>query len=154
MIYIRACTILCLALLGPLCASFPAFSDEIPAAESQSPPVMPKVTSHGKGNYYPDQAKRQNAQGRFLLGFKIDDRGRAAQINIELAEGNKILSDSAVALLKGVVFERPTVPEPTATSQRYRMSVVFELTPCGRLQHFDVPKDAQMSVCGSLVRRL
>jgi TonB family protein len=143
----------CLALLVPLCMSFSVFSDEMPVAESQSPPVMPKVTSHGKGNYYPDQAKRRNAQGRFLLGFTIDDRGRAAQINIEQTEGNKLLSDSAVALLKDMVFERPIAPDPAAVSQRYRLSVVFEMAPCGRLQHFDVPKDAQMSVCGS-IRRL
>ena len=153
MILIRACAILCLALLGPLCMPSPAFSDEIPAAESQSQAVMPMVKSLGKGIYYPDQAKRLEAQGRILLGFQINDRGRATRISIESAEASKILSDSAVAILKEFVFERPAAPASAAAgSEQYRISVVFELEPCGGLQHFDVPKDARISVCGSRLR--
>ena len=153
MILIRACAILYLALLGALCTSSPAFSDEVPAAESQSQAVMPKVKSLGKGIYYPDQAKRLEAQGRILLGFQINDRGRATRISIESAEASKILSDSAVAILKEFVFERPAAPASAAVgSEQYRMSVVFELEPCGGLQHFDVPKDARISVCGSRLR--
>jgi TonB family protein len=121
---------------------------------SQSPPVMPKVTSHGKGIYYPDQAKRLEAQGRILLGFQINDRGRATRISIESAEASKLLSDSAVTILKEMVFERPATPASAVVgSEQYRMSIVFELEPCGGLQHFDVPKDARISVCGSRLRR-
>jgi hypothetical protein len=81
----RASAILCLAVLGSLCTSSPAFSDEIPAAE--------------------------------------------------------------------LVFQRPAAPASAAVgSEQYRMSVVFELEPCGGLQHVDVPKDARISVCGSRLR--
>jgi TonB family protein len=146
----RACAIVCLALLGSLCMSYRTLAQEEPAAVSQSPPVMPKVKSLGKGIYYPDQAKRLEAQGRILLGFKINDRGRTTGISIESAEASKILSDSAVAILKELVFELPAAPASAVSgSQQYRMSFVFELTPCGHLQHFDVPEDARISVCGS-----
>jgi outer membrane biosynthesis protein TonB len=71
---------LSLALLGSLCVSYLALAQEEPSAVSQSPPVLPKVKSFGKGIYYPDQAKRLEAQGRILLGFQINDRGRATRI--------------------------------------------------------------------------
>ena len=148
MSFVRVFTIVYLALMGWPMMPPAAVAEETSAAEPQSQPALPKMKMRG-GIYYPDQAKRTRSQGRFLLEFAIDDRGKAAQINLERAEGDKILSDSAVALLKGAVFERPTA----ATSQRFRMSVVFELRPCGRLHHFDVPKDAQISVCGSPIGR-
>jgi TonB family protein len=148
MALMRACAILCLAVLGLTCMSCRTLAQE-PAAESQSPPVLPKIKSLGT-IYYPDKAKILNAQGRFLLGFKINDHGRATEIKIESAEGSQLLSDSAVTILKSTVFERPAAPATAVLgSQRYRMSFVFELTPCGGLQHFDVPKDTQISVCGS-----
>jgi TonB family protein len=148
---IKGCAILCLAILISLCMSYRTLADEVPAAESQSLPVLPKLKSLGKGIYYPDQAKRLEVQGRILLGFRINDRGRAKQISIESAEASKLLSDSAVAILKELVFEQPA---PAASgSEQYRMSVVFELEPCGGLQHFDVPKDARISVCGSRLHR-
>jgi len=147
MIFVRACASLCLALLVPVCMSHRTFADEAPAAEPQSPPVLPRIKSQGR-IYYPDKAKLLNAQGRFLLGFKINDHGRAADIKIESAEGSQILADSAVTILKSSVFERPAA----SGSQQYRMSFVFELTPCGRLEHFDVPQDARSSVCASPLR--
>jgi len=126
-----------------------AFADEAPAAESQPLPALPKIRSKGT-IYYPDKAKRLNAQGRFLLAFRINDHGRAAEIKIESAEGSEILSDSAVTIVKNLVFERPAAQASAVLgSQQYRMSVVFELEPCGGLSHFDVPKDARISVCGS-----
>jgi len=128
--------------------SYRALADDAPAAESQSQPALPKIKSQGRF-YYPDQAKLLNAQGRFLLGFKINDHGRAAEIKIESAEGSQILADSAVTILKSSVFERPVAPG----SQQYRMSAVFELAPCGRLDHFDAPKDARISVCASPLHR-
>jgi TonB family protein len=149
----RACAILCLALLGSLCMSLQVLAQEEPSAVSQSLPVMPKVKSPGKGIYYPERAKLLKAQGRILLGFQINDRGRAAEIKIESAEASKLLSDSAVAILQEMVFEQPAAPASAALgSQQYRMSIVFELEPCGGLQHFDVPKDARISVCGSRLR--
>jgi TonB family protein len=144
MILVRVCAILCLALLAPVCMSHRTFADEAPTAESQSPPMLPKIKSQGTF-YYPDKAKLLDAQGRFLLGFKINDHGRAAEIKIESAEGSQLLADSAVTILKSSVFERPAAPG----SQQYRMSFVFELAPCGRLEHFDVPKDARTSICAS-----
>jgi len=129
-----------------------ALADEAPAAESQSPPVLPKIKGRGTF-YYPDKAKLLNAQGRFLLGFKINDHGRAADIKIESAEGRQILSDSAITILKSTVFERPVASVSAVLgSQQYEMSFVFELAPCGKLEHFDVPKDARMSVCASPLR--
>jgi TonB family protein len=152
MALMKACALLCTALAIPLSASSLALTDEVPATESQSPPVLPKIKSQG-GFYYPDKAKLLNAQGRFLLGFKINDHGRAAGIKIESAEGSQILSDSAVTILKSMVFERPAAPASAVVgSQQYRMSVVFELEPCGKLEHFDVSKDARISVCGSRLR--
>jgi TonB family protein len=153
MILVRACTILCSALLVPICTSSRAFAEEVPAAESQSTAALPRIGSAGS-IYYPDEAKRLNAQGRILLGFEINNHGRATHVSIESAEGNKILSDSAVSLLKAMKFERPAVPGPTGVPVQCRMSVVFELTPCGTLHHFDVPKNAQISVCGTPLRRL
>jgi TonB family protein len=148
MALMRACAILCLAVLGPTCVSYRILAQE-PAAESQSPPVLPKVKSQG-AIYYPDKAKLLNAQGRFLLGFKINDHGRATEIKIERAEGSQLLSDSAVSILKSSVFERLAAPASAVlASQQYRMSFVFELAPCGRWQHFEVPEDARISVCGS-----
>jgi len=149
MAFIKVCLLVCLAFAGPLGVSCRALADEAPAAESQSPPVLPKIKSKG-AIYYPDKAKRLNAEGRFLLGFKINDHGRAAEIKIESAEGSNILSDAAVTIVKSLVFEVPAAPASAALdSGQYRMSFVFELTPCGRLEHFDVPKDARTSVCGS-----
>jgi TonB family protein len=154
MVLMRACVILWLALVGSLCMYYRALAQEEPSAVSQSPPVLPKVKSFGKGIYYPDQAKRLEAQGRILLGFQINDRGRATRISIESEEANKILSNSAVAILQEFVFERPAAPASAALgSEQYRMSFVFELEPCGGLQHFDVSKDARISVCGSRLRR-
>ena len=153
MAFMKVCVLLCLGFAAPLHVSYRALGDDAPAAESQLSAVMPKVKSLGKGIYYPDQAKRLEAQGRILLGFEINDRGRATQISIESAEASKLLSDSAVAILKEFVFERPAAPASTVVgSLQYRMSVVFELEPCGGLQHFDVPKDARISVCGSRLR--
>jgi TonB family protein len=149
MAHMKVCVLLCLAFAGPLCASCRALADEAPAAESQAPPVMPKIKAQGTF-YYPDKAKLQNAQGRFLLGFKINDHGRTAEIKKrESGEGSQILADSAVTIFKSTVFERPAAP----SSQQYRMSVVFELEPCGGTQHFDVPKDARISVCASPLHR-
>src|ERR1700732_974087 len=138
------------AILAPgiSVADVPA-NDDTPRS-AQSLPVMPKVKSLGRGIYYPDQAKRLEAQGRILLGFQINDRGRATRISVESAEASKILSDSAVAILKEMAFEQPAAPASAVVgSEQYRLSVVFELEPCGGLQHFDVPKDARISVCGS-----
>jgi TonB family protein len=150
--FMKVCVLLCLAFAGPLCMSCPALADEAPATESPSPPVWPKIKSQGT-IYYPDKAKRLNAEGRFLLGFKINAHGRAAEIKMESAEGSEILSDSAVTIVKSLVFEVPAAPASAVLgSAQYRMSVVFELTPCGRLEHFDVPKDARTSVCGSRLR--
>jgi TonB family protein len=141
-----------LAISSP--ASTLALEEVTQTAESQSPLALPKVKSLGKGIYYPDQAKRLEAQGRILLGFQINDRGRATRISIESVEASKILSDSAVAILKELVFERPAAPASAVVgAEQYRISIVFELEPCGGLQHFDVPKDARISVCGSRLRR-
>jgi TonB family protein len=146
----KVCVLVCLGFAAPLCMSYGALGDDAPAAESQS--VLPKIKSMGT-IYYPDKAKRLNAQGRFLLAFRINDHGRAAEIKIESAEGSEILSDSAVTIVKNLVFERPAAPASAVLgSEKHRMSVVFELEPCGRLQHFDVPKDARISVCGSRLR--
>jgi TonB family protein len=153
MILVRVCVLLWLGFAGPLYMSDRAFADEAPAAEPQSPPVLPKVKSLGKGIYYPDQAKRLEAQGRILLAFEINVRGRATRINIESAEASKLLSDSAVAILKELVFELPAAPAAAVVgSLQYRMSFVFELEPCGGMRHFDVPKDARIAVCGSRLR--
>jgi TonB family protein len=149
----RDCAILWLALLGSLCMFHRTLAQE-PSAVSQLPPVLPKLKSLGKGIYYPDQAKRLEAQGRILLGFEINDRGRATQISIASAEASKLLSDSAVTILKELVFELPAAPASAVVgSLQYRMSIVFELEPCGGLEHFDVPKDARISVCGSRLHR-
>jgi TonB family protein len=146
--------LLCLVFAGALCVSHRTLAQEESSAASQLPPTMPNVTSQGKGIYYPDQAKRLEAQGRVLLGFQINHRGRATRISIERAESSKLLSDSAVAILKELVFERPAAPaSAVVNSEQYRMSIVFELEPCGGLQHFDVPKDARISVCGSRLGR-
>jgi TonB family protein len=154
MALIRVCAILCMALAIPLYSSSPGFAQEAPAAESQSPPALPKVKSLGKGIYYPDQAKRLEAQGRVLLGFQINHRGRATSISLESAEASKLLLDSAVAILKELVFERRAATASAVVgSEQYRMSIVFELEPCGGLQHFNVPKDARISVCGSRLGR-
>jgi Gram-negative bacterial TonB protein C-terminal len=144
MILMKVCVLLCLVFSGPLCMSYRALADEVPAAESPSPLVLPKIKSQGTF-YYPDKAKLLNAQGRFLLVFKINDHGRAVEIKMESAEGSQLLADSAVTILKSSVFERPAAPG----SQQYRKSFVFELAPCGKLEHFDVPKDARTSVCAS-----
>jgi TonB family protein len=147
----KICVLLCLGLAAPLYVSYRALGDDAPAAESQSL-VLPKIKSQ-RTIYYPDKAKRLNAQGRFLLAFRINDHGRAAEIKIESAEGSQLLSDSAVTIVKSLVFERPAAPASAVLdSQQYRMSVVFELEPCGGLQHFDVPKDARIAVCGSRLR--
>ena len=85
--------------------------------------------------------------------FKKSHAASGSPAPPESAEANKLLSDSAVAILKEFVFERPAAPASTVVgSMQYRMSVVFELEPCGGLQHFDVPKDARISVCGSRLR--
>jgi TonB family protein len=149
MIPMKVCVLFCLAFAGPLYMSYRVLPDEAPVTESQPLPVLPKIKAQGTF-YYPDKAKRLNVQGRLLLGFKINDHGRAAEIKIDSAEGSQILADSAVTIVRSLVFERPAAPASAVLgSQLYRMSFVFELTPCGRLQHFDVPKDAQISVCGS-----
>jgi TonB family protein len=147
MAVMRACA-LCFALLSALSISHRTLAQEEPAATSQSQPVLPKIKAQGTF-YYPDQAKLQNAQGRFLLGFNITDHGRATEIKIRSAEGSQILSDSAVTILKSLVFERSAA----SNSQQYEISFVFELEPCGSLQHFDVPKDARFSVCASRLHR-
>jgi TonB family protein len=147
----KVCVLVCLGFAAPLYMSYGAFGDDAPAAESQSS-VLPKIKSKGT-IYYPDKAKRLNAQGRFLLAFRINDHGRAAEIKIESAEGSEILSDSAVTIVKNLVFELPAAPASAVLgSEQFRMSVVFELEPCGGLKHFDVPKDARISVCGSRLR--
>jgi outer membrane biosynthesis protein TonB len=149
----KACALLWTALAILLSASSLALTDEVPATGSQSPPVLPKIKSQGSF-YYPDKAKLLNAQGRFLWGFKVNDRGRAAEIKIERAEGSQLLADSAVTILKSSVFERPAAPASAVLgSPQYRMSFVFELAPCGRLEHFEVPEDARISVCASPLRR-
>jgi TonB family protein len=143
MMAIRACAILCLELVCPLGWSFSAFA-EAPAFESQAP--LPRILARGVV-HYPEAAKRSRSQGRILLSFAID-AGRAAQVVVETAEGGKILADAAVSLLKAMEFE-----QPTANSPQYRLSVVFELSPCGKIKHFDVPEDARVSVCGSPIGR-
>jgi TonB family protein len=118
------------------------------AAES----VLPKLKSTGSPAYYPDKAKRIGAEGRALLEFNISAAGRATGISIESSDGSTLLSDLAVTILKGDVFDLSEVAESAdSRNTRYRMSFVFELAPCGRLQHYAVPKDAQTSICASRI---
>jgi TonB family protein len=148
----RNCAILCLVLAGGVSTLPLLLAEETPAAASQSQPPLPRIKSQLKGSYYPDKAKRLRAEGRTLLAFNIDTRGRAAQIAIENTDGSKLLTDYAVEILNSTVFDLSVAPaSPELENQRYRLSFVFELTPCGRLQHFEVPKDAKISLCGSSI---
>ena len=100
--------------------------------------------------YYPDKAKLIGAEGRALLAFNISRAGRATHISVENSDGSKLLADFAVTILKGDVFDLSETAESAySPNTRYRISFVFELAPCGRLQHYDVPKKAQTSVCAS-----
>jgi TonB family protein len=148
----KQCAMLCLVLATFGTTSPLLSAEDTPFVASASQPPLPKIKSLRRSIYYPDRAKRLRAEGRTLLAFNIDSRGRPVQISIESTDGSKLLTDSAVEILSGTVFNSAEVPAPPGLgSQRYRLSVVFELTPCGRLQHFEVPKDARVSVCGSSI---
>jgi outer membrane biosynthesis protein TonB len=148
----RNCAILCLVLAGGASTLPFLLAEETPAAASQSQPSLPRIKSQRKRSYYPDKAKRLMAEGRTLLAFNIDKRGRPAQVAIEDTDGSKLLTDYAVEILNSMVFDLSAAPASLELeNQRYRLSFVFELTPCGRLQHFEVPMDARMSMCGSSI---
>ena len=148
----RYCVILCLVLASGASTLPLLLAQETPAAASQSQPPLPRIKSQRKGSYYPDKAKRLKAEGRTLLAFNIDKHGRPAQVAIENSDGSKLLTDYAVEILNSMVFDLPVAPASLELeNQRYRLSFVFELTPCGRLQHFEVPLDARMSMCGSSI---
>jgi TonB family protein len=145
---LRVIVIVC-AMFLPLWASA-----EDTQSHAQQSPALPKIKKLRSNDiYYPDDAKRIGAQGRVLLEFGIDANGHATQVVIEKSDGDKMLANSAVKIVKGLVFDLSTVPDSEGRiSAEYRLSFVFELTPCGKLQHFDVPKDSQIAVCGTPVR--
>jgi len=148
----RICMILCAAFCyGAFTSSF-VLAQGSSSVASESEQSLPRIKSNGKGLYYPDKAKRLSAEGRSLLAFNIDGRGRPKQITVESTDGSKLLTDYAVELLKNMVFDSPVAAATSSLENRpYRLSFVFELTPCGRLQHYGVSKDARISMCGSSI---
>ena len=151
-INIKHCAILSLVLAFEGSAPPLLAAEDTPNVASQSQPPLPKIKSRRKGNYYPDVAKRLGAEGRALLAFNIDGRGRPVLVAIESTDGSKLLTDYAVEILNSMVFDTIVTPASAGlANQRFRFSFVFELTPCGRLQHFEVPEDARMSMCGSSI---
>jgi TonB family protein len=147
---------LTIQVLVIVCAMFLHLPVSAQDAQSDAPqslalPKLKKLPSNAI--YYPDDAKRMGAQGRVLLEFGIDDKGHPTQVVIQKSDGDKMLAKSAVKILNGLVFDLSTVPDSEGRAgHQYRLSFVFELTPCGKLQHFDVPKDCEISVCGTPIR--
>lgn len=134
-------------LLVALAAAWMSSTGSAYAAEPAEPASAANVKALGRPFDYPDAAKRAHAKGRILLAFTVDAEGHAAHIEMKQQEGINLLADAARSNLAQVLFEKPADP-----NQTFMFSFVFEMQPCGKLSHFDVPKRAQISLCGSFKR--
>lgn len=91
-------------------------------------PQLPRYTSGVAREWYPDAARGRDAEGRVLLGFDITDDGRAANVSVIWSE-NRMFDSSAVGLVRSVHFKVPTDWARTGALTRWRLGVVYRLSP-------------------------
>ena len=100
------------------------------AQETERPPLPALSVSLGSA-LYPSAALKAELQGRALVEFSIDKKGRVDNATLLEAEPVGQFESTALTVVKKVRF---TVPDDWrdsgATEQRYRLSVLFKLSPC------------------------
>lgn len=98
---------------------------------SDARPPLPALSVSLSGNLYPENAKKVGMHGRVLVEFSISRRGAPDEPQVVAAEPVEMFDEAALRFVRQVRF---AVPKDWRDSggvlQRYRLSVLFKLTPC------------------------
>ena len=113
---------------------------------------MPRLKRiHSVEDYYPEVARRYGQQGRVVLEFKINRRGRPVDPVIVETGPTPQFDDSARRLVKSLEYDVPVEWEQSASGDyRYRLSVKYRLfqcapgKPCDGKDSKPVPDDADV----------
>jgi TonB family protein len=102
-------------------------------------PALPHFQAAFGQDWFPVVAKRMGLEGRVLVGFDIDARGRAKNISVIWSE-NTVFESSAVEILKGARFSLPSDWANSGASRRWRLGFVYRLFPAScQSDQFAIP---------------
>lgn len=156
---LRAGVILCLCCLWALysCAT-PSSGTTSRSAHIAAPAELqagasrklPKTHLNTSIDFYPPQAKREGLVGRVLVGFQIDQRGKADSARVVGADAAPILQDAALELIKGSTFDVSAPGFDATDPTPFLVTVRFCLPTCGEIVSF--PGSEDMTVSGYIVR--
>lgn len=150
----------CLLLISMFLSGSPARGDD--QATKEPVKLFPACKIHSHEDYYPEPARRLHAQGRFVVEFLVDDRGRPEHVSIAESPA-KIFSASAFRLVSSL---RCTLPEDWwsrgGANHRFRLGIYYFLADCKlserlcvapHMQVTDTDIDDFITVTGSAPRR-
>ncbi len=82
-------------------------------------------------DYYPDEARREDIQGRAVAVFTIGANGKVEKAAFLTASPRHLLEGAVLHVLKNLRFSVPKDWQQTgAVEQQYRILVDFKLIPC------------------------
>ena len=100
-------------------------------AQGAERPSLPPLNVSLGSALYPSEALKAGLQGRALVEFSIDKKGRVDNEALVEAEPTGQFEEVALDVVKKVKF---TVPDDWrdigGIEQRYKLSVLFKISPC------------------------
>jgi TonB family protein len=112
----------------PICLVLLAFAT---ARGDDARPPLPDMKLELNSAFYPSVARESRTQGRVLLAFNINKRGKVEQENVVQSEPAGTFDESAIRVLKKIKFTvSDDWDEKAGPLQRYRLTVLFKISPC------------------------
>jgi TPR repeat protein len=97
--------------------------------------------------YYPVLSLRLGEMGRILLEYKIDANGRPANVTVILSESPR-LEAAAIRVLESAIVENGNRADLRGSTETWKLAVLFELDPCGKLTSPDPKATTIVKICG------
>jgi TonB family protein len=141
-------------LLCCLAISTAAISQEIAdpssktATEGEQAHKLPKVkTFPSRFDFYPEEGKRRNLEGRVLVEFGLDRNGKPTSVTIVQADAPPVLQAGALKLMQNITYDMTAPNFDAADARPFRLTIKFCLPDCTRFATF--PGSEDMTVRGS-----
>lgn len=106
----------------------PSSYDTPPQFYGGNPAIQKYLTAN---LVYPEQARKKNIEGKVLVGFIVNEKGKVVSVNV-LKPVNKLLDAEALRVIKAMPPWKPALKDGLAIAAPVALPIIFKLrTPAG-----------------------
>jgi len=88
-------------------------------------------------DWYPAKAKRSGSQGRVLVEFKIDAKGRPTDASVLESDAEVLLQTHSLKMLQATLFDVADPRFNPADETPFRVTYRYCLKPCAPLDPYE-----------------